>query len=263
MVISGQYQSNPAQLENTDRKTSKKRRWHSSNLGKAHTSREAIRRGHHEVYPPITSAINDFNAGSKLEITLIYFSRAGEVRSSTYPAYIKHAEGKDFSFNIVMEAMPEVGGVMFKESYGLHRQLFLKNESATIEVAENSVSNFTTRYPYKPQVLKGNFGNLKNLTASEYNNSFQRIMVSVADTDFIRPAAIVRSVAQLVCDKEAFNAHDSLMGPRFRMGISYIDMQIEGHRYHIYELKDSCLVIDSLQIQDHELRGMAYCTACH
>ena len=202
---------------------------------------------------PSLAAINDFNSGSKFEITLIYFSRAGEVRSSTFHAYIKHAEGKGFSFNIVMEAMPEVGGVMFKESYGLHRQLFLKNQSATIEVAENSVSNFTTRYSYQPQVLKGNFCNLKKLTASEYNNSFQRIMVSVADTDFIRPAAIVRSVAQLVCDKEAFNAHDSLMGPRFRMGISYIDMQIEGHRYHIYELNDSCLVIDSLQIQDHEL----------
>lgn len=202
---------------------------------------------------PSLAAINDFNAGSKFEVTLTYFSRAGEVKSSTYPAYIKHAEGKGFSFNIVMDAIPEVGGVRSKESYGLHRQLLLKNRSATIEVAENSANNFTTRYPYQPQVLKGNFGNLKKLIVSDYNNSFQRIMVSVDDTDFISPAAIVRSSAQLVCDKEAFNSHESTMGPRFRMGISYIDMQIEGYRYHIYELKNSCLVIDSMQIQDHEL----------
>ncbi|SDF93452.1 hypothetical protein SAMN05421827_102169 [Pedobacter terrae] len=202
---------------------------------------------------PSLSAILDFNAGGKFEVTLSYFTREQEVKSSTFPAYIKHSEGKGFSFSIVMYTLPEVGGVMFKESYGLHRKLFLKNQSVIIEVAENSTSNFTTRYPYQPQVLKGNFSNLKTLTTSQYNNGFQRLIVSVNDTDFISPASIVQSSGQLVCDKEAFNSHESTMGPRFRVGISYIDMQIEGYRYHIYELKDYCLVIDSQQIQDHEL----------
>jgi hypothetical protein len=202
---------------------------------------------------PSLSAIGDFNTGGKFDITLIYFTLDGEVESNAFPTYIKHQEGQGFSFSIVMETAPKVGGVMFKESYGLHRQLFLKNQSVIIEVAENSTTNFSTRYPYRPQVLKGNFGNLKTLTDLQYNAKFQRMMVSVKDTDFINPTAIVRSFGQLVCDKEMFNLNESTMGLTFRMGISYIEMQIEGYKYHIYALENSCLVIDGQQIQDHEL----------
>lgn len=202
---------------------------------------------------PSLVAVNDFNALSKFEATLFYFVREREVESGKYPAYVKHTAGRGFSFNIIMDNCPEVGGVMFKESYGLHRKVFLENKSDRIEVAENSVTNFSTRFPYMPQELKGNFTNLKTMTSSDYNGCFQRLMVSVNDTEFIGPAEVLQTFSRLVCDKELFNSHDSLIGPSFRTGLPYVDMQIDGFRYHIYDLKDACLVIDSQQVQDHEL----------
>ncbi|TCC99536.1 hypothetical protein [Pedobacter hiemivivus] len=204
------------------------------------------------VLPSLTR-ISDFKALNKFEITLFYFTRESQVESSKHTAYTKHTDGQGFSFNIIMESIPDVGGVLFKESYGLHRSLYLQNKASTIKTGENSVKNFSTRVPYQPQQLKGNFSNLKTLTASEYNACYQRVIVPIRDTEFVGPAGSVLSTGRLICDKEAFNSHDSLIGPRFRTGISFLEMQIEGYSYQIYDLNESFMVIDSQQIMDHEV----------
>lgn len=203
------------------------------------------------VLPSLT-LINDFNALSKFEATLIYFNKDQEATTSKYPAYIKHTPGHGFSFNIIMDEIPNVGGVLFKESYGLHRKVYLKNKATTIQVGENAVENFTTKFPYQPQQLKGDFTDLKTFTESDYDGVFQRLVVTVNDTEFIGATGVVRATGQLVCDKETFNLSDTLFGPTIRVGISYIEMQIEGCKYHIYDLKQSRILIDNQQPQNHE-----------
>lgn len=203
------------------------------------------------VLPSLT-LINDFNALSKFEATLIYFTKEQEVKTGKYPAYVKHTQGHGFSFNIIMDEIPDVGGVLFKESYGLHRNVYLKNQAATIQVGENAVENFTTQFPYQPQQLKGDFTDLKTFTGSDYEGVFQRLIVTVNDTEFIGATGVVRATKELVCDKETFNLSDTLFGPTIRVGISYIEMKIEGCKYQIYDLKQSRILIDSQQRQAHE-----------
>ncbi|MCX3263716.1 hypothetical protein [Pedobacter agri] len=200
---------------------------------------------------PTLSAIADFNALSRFEVTFHYLSD-GRAKSASYPVYLRHNPARGFSFNIILEELPGVGGVNYPSSYGLHRSLYLKNRGMTLNVPENSVTDFHTRFPHIPQQLTGSFTELKTLDEQDYNGKFQRLILTFQDTDTNEVFSVVRSSGQLVCDRESFNEHDSLMGLRFRLGTAYRRIEIEKKQYHFCSPDGRHFVLDSLQHQDHE-----------
>lgn len=203
---------------------------------------------------PSITALHDFASPGEFNVKLIYtdIEETG-AKTSEYPIQLSSDKSPGISFEITMVDPPQVSGVLHKESYGLHRQLSLKRETENIAIAKNSVFDFSTRFPYKPQILKGRFSQANLIVPSEYKNSYNRLILKIDDDQFIGPLDLLMRTGTQLYDHEKFNVHPSLMGPSFRTGGGCTEVIIENKRYHLYSIDDSISLIDGIDREDLEV----------
>lgn len=201
---------------------------------------------------PSITAIHDFAAPGNFNIKLIYLDRDDEnnVKVSEYPIRLITDNIPGIKFEITMVKPPAVGGVEHKESYGLHRQLGLISENENIVVAKNSVFDFSTRYPYQPQILKGRFKQANIITSNNYTNCYNRLILKVDDDRIIGGQNIIAHTGKHLYDHEKFNVHGSLMGLSFKTGGSYTEVVIGGVRYNFYDIEGDIIIIDGADKED-------------
>lgn len=163
---------------------------------------------------PSITAIHDFAAPGDFKVKLIYLDRDDDkkVKVSEYPIQLFVDDNPGIKFEITMAQPPMVGGVEHKESYGLHRQLQLISENEGIVIAKNGVFDFSTRYPYQPQILKGRFRQANIVATNSYKNCYNRLILKVDDDKIIGPQNIIAHTGKHLYDHEKFNVHASLMG---------------------------------------------------
>ena len=201
---------------------------------------------------PTMRAIHSLSSGGEFTIDLVYITsgKEPEVKRESYQSVIKEVESNYLEFQIIVPKLPNVGGVMYKESYGLNNELYLKNESNTLRVLANSVTNFSTKYPYEPQILKGQFTQINQVVDSDYKDVFLRLVISTKDEDFKSPLSILERTGTILFDKEEFNVHHSIMGVKFRTGSGYSEITVRGKKYHYYTIEDSLTFLECLEKND-------------
>lgn len=197
-------------------------------------------------------AIQNLSSGGEYDVNLIYFNKEDppEVIKKKYKVRFKETAENYFGFQIILPEFPDVGGVEHQESYGLNRQLFLVNETETISVGKNSVTDFSTKYPYLPQILRGRFTQLNQIVESNYENVFMRLVIPLKIKKPKLPTSILERKGTLFFDKEEFNIKDSLMGVKLRLGTEYSELRINGLIYHCYSVQESLLIIECLNKTD-------------
>ena len=154
-----------------------------------------------------------------------------------------------------MTVPPLVHGVMHEESYGLHRELWLKGEKTIIHIQKNSVFDFETKFPTQPQVLKGRFKQANFHIDSEYENQFNRLIILIQDDKPISPQNILETTGYNVYDNDSFNINQSLIGLSFKTGGPYTTLNIAKSSYNFYNVTDvkskrTLLVIESQNKED-------------
>ncbi|MBY8964008.1 hypothetical protein KJK34_14715 [Flavobacterium sp. D11R37] len=152
-----------------------------------------------------------------------------------------------------MAQPPSVGGVEHKESYGLHRSLVLVGENENIAIGRNSAFDFTTKFPYRPQLLKGRFKQANLITDSNYKNEYNKLIIKVEDDKFISPQYIISSTGTHLYDHDKFNVHSSLMGVSFKTGGSYVEVKIGDAKYNFYSVEGDLIVIDGLNKENLDI----------
>ncbi|MCS3737699.1 hypothetical protein [Mucilaginibacter dorajii] len=201
---------------------------------------------------PSITAIHDFAAPGEYAIKLIYIDTEQTVKLSEYPIALSSDNEPGIKFEITMVEPPEVGGVQHKESYGLHRSLGIFGKNENIAVVKNSVFDFSTRFPYKPQILKGRFRQASLVSANDYKNRYNRLVLKIADDKITSPQSILDFTGMQLYDHEKFNVHGSLMGLSFKTGGSYTEVIIAGIHYHFYTVTGDILIIDGRGREDLE-----------
>jgi hypothetical protein len=204
---------------------------------------------------PSITAIHDFAAPSEFTVQLSYeeYNDETTIKTTEYSVKLSDDGNPGIMFEITMSEPPSVGGVKFKESYGLHRQLILKNENERISVAKNNVFDFSTRFPYKPQILKGRFSQANLIVRSGYKNSYNRLLIQVIDDEIIIPQHLLGSTGSHLYDYDLFNIHQSLMGISFKNSSRFTEIVIDEKRYHIYCVDESIYLIDGIDREDLDI----------
>lgn len=203
---------------------------------------------------PSITAIHDFAGTAEYTVKLIYRdTQTDEVKSTVFPIELTRDTQPGISFEVTMQEPPQVGGVLHKESYGLHRRLLLKSENENIAVEKNSAFDFSTRFPYKPQILKGRFSQASLIVPSEYKNGYNRLILKTEDDKLLGPLDAIRRSGSHVFDYENFNIHPSLMGMSFRTGGGHVNIEFDGKHYCLFQVADSLYIIDGLDLEDLEI----------
>lgn len=203
---------------------------------------------------PSITAIHDFAGTAEYTFKLIYRDiQTDEVKSTEFPIELTRDKQPGISFEVTMQEPPQVGGVLHKESYGLHRRLFLKSENENIAIEKNSAFDFSTRFPYKPQILKGRFSQASLIVPSQYKNGYNRLILKTEDDKLLGPLDFIERSGSHLFDYEKFNVHPSLMGMSFRTGGGHIEIELEEKRYRFFEVADSLYIIDGLDLEDLEI----------
>lgn len=190
---------------------------------------------------PSIVTINDFIAPGDFKVKLLYLEFQGDVptvKCTEYPIKLFLDDKPGIKFEISMTVPPLVHGVMHEESYGLHRELWLKGEKTIIHIQKNSVFDFETKFPTQPQVLKGRFKQANFHIDSEYENQFNRLIILIQDDKPISPQNILETTGYNVYDNDSFNINQSLIGLSFKTGGPYTTLNIAKSSYNFYNVTD-------------------------
>ena len=209
--------------------------------------------GANKVYliPSIVS-IHDFASFGKSSIKLAYFVEDGEtnLKSIEYPIKISFDKNPGIKFEIIMKNPPSVSGVLYKESYGLQNSLLIVNDGESIEISKSSVFDFSTLFPYKPQILNGRFSQANLKVTSKYKNGYNRLILEIKDIEIISPQDILTVTGLQLYDHDKFNIHSSLFGISFKSGGNFTEVTIGDKGYHIYSIAKSIYIIDGINRED-------------
>jgi len=164
------------------------------------------------------TAIHDFAGTGEYKVKLIYKdTQIDDIKSTDFPIELFRDKKPGICFKVTMEEPPQVSGVLYKESYGLHRPLFLKSENENIAVEKNSAFDFSTRFPYKPQLLNGRFSHANLIVPSQYKNGYNRLILKTEEDKLLGPLDFIERSGSHLFDHEKFNVHPSLMGCRLEL----------------------------------------------
>lgn len=207
---------------------------------------------------PSIVTINDFIAPGDFKVKLLYLEFQGDVptvKCTEYPIKLFLDDKPGIKFEISMTVPPLVHGVMHEESYGLHRELWLKGEKTIIHIQKNSVFDFETKFPTQPQVLKGRFKQANFHIDSKYENQFNRLIILIQDDKPISPQNILETTGYNVYDNDSFNINQSLICLSFKTGGPYTTLNIAKSSYNFYNVTDvkskrTLLVIESQNKED-------------
>lgn len=200
---------------------------------------------------PSVNAINDFAMPGRFEVELEFIDSESTLRKFKYPIEIKIDSNPGICFEIIMENIPSVNGVLHKESYGLHHQLTLSNPNESLNISRNSVFDFSTHFPYKPQYLRGRFNQMNIITENGYSDNYNRLILKLNDDNVVHPLDILSRIGSHIFDHETLNVdNSSLIGIPMFNGGGYSLTKINGKNYKIFSIKKSIMVIDGLIKED-------------
>ena len=210
---------------------------------------------------PSIVAINDFIAPGNFKTKLIYAECQEDkqiVKTVEYPIRLFLDNEPGIKFEISMAVPPIVYGGMYEESYGLHRELWLKRENIIIHIQKNSVFDFDTKCSTKPQILKGRFKQANFYIKSNYKNEFNRLIILVNDDKPISPQSILQRTGYNIYDNHNFNIYQSPIGLSYETGGPYTTLVIDKSSYDFYSVTDSLsrhniLVIESKNKEDLDM----------
>jgi len=210
---------------------------------------EKLKKAYLKIFKPTIESINRISDGGSYTTKLTYEDIEGKLQTEQYNISLISDTEPGLKFSIRLANMINVGGVLFKESYGLTNELTIENKDTTLIIPENSVIKFKTIFPAKPQILEGRF--TKIITSNKYDEKyFCRLVIQTKDNEMIYPTSILEfDENHMKFDNSNWDRQSSLLGFSFltTKGM-YADLSIKGNTFHFYGLEQiNSHVIDSLE----------------
>lgn len=197
---------------------------------------------------PTVKCLEKLALGGKFEIQLLYTTVDNKAVQQYFPLEILNSREQGLSFQIKLDEILDIGGVKYKESYGLDKALTIIREGDFLYTNIDSVINFKTEFPTKPQYLNGILNNLKTFQKTP-KPSYTRLVIRTSDTDLTYPTGILKFEGNhLKFDDERWFYQKSLMGLPFHStkGMS-ADVTINGYKFDFYALEPlNSMIIDSV-----------------
>lgn len=197
---------------------------------------------------PTLNCLQKIALGGELEIQLQYTTLDNKAVQQNYPFEILNNREQGLSFKIKLDEMLEVRGVKHKESYGLDQALTIIRGGDFFYTNIDSVTNFKTEFPTKPQYLNGILNNLKTFQKNP-EPCYTRLVIRTNDTDLTYPTDILEfKENHLKFDIESWFFQKSLIGLPFlsTKGMS-VDLNINGNKFDFYALEPlNSIIIDSV-----------------
>lgn len=208
-----------------------------------------------KIFKPTLECLNTFASGGKFEITLSYIDLNQANKNDRFKTLLQIDKRTGISFSIILPNILNIGSVKYKESYGLDKKLLLQNSNLKIYIPENSVSDFETVFPAKPQILKGRFTNLQSLE-NRPQNAFCRKIIPINDKEAIYPTSILEfKENHMKFDISNWDRQQSLMGIPFMSTLGmYADLTINNLTFHFYGINQiNSFIIDSIEMIEVEI----------
>jgi hypothetical protein len=208
-----------------------------------------------KIILPSLLACNNLTKGKSLAITLSYQEMKSEgIKTAIFPIeFDNNRNDSSIKFKITNPNPFNVPGVGMLESYGLGNQLTIKKgDGKSLFIKENSIVEFETEYPRKPQVLKGKLLNLSTNRYEDLKDLYFRLIIRIDDPDITYPTDILEDENFLKFDNPNWDRQKSLMGLRFmsKKG-QYSKVNIHDLSFDFYTIEDiQCQIIDSNEKTD-------------
>lgn len=204
---------------------------------------------------PTVEAINRIGIGGSGGISLTYKPLKADMLTSQFPIEMLNSREKGLPFKITLEEHPNVGGVLYKESYGLNKSLTLQIGEAAYYIKEDSVLNFKTQFPSNPQLLEGKFKNLSTFKDLR-DPFFSRMVIHTDDTEITYPSEIIEfGDNHMIFDQESFNRQKTTIGlPMFTTKGMFARLNISGISLDFYAVEQlNTFFLDSCEKINPEL----------
>jgi hypothetical protein len=210
---------------------------------------ELLEKAESKIFKPTIAFCNGIASGGEFIVTLSYKKRISEeLETKEYPLSIFNEKGIiGLPFKITLPKSLDIPGVLYKDSYGLTNELTLTRDGKKYYTEQDSVKDFRTVFPRKPQILEGVFTNFKS-SNNPFPISFFRLVIQVKDTDMIYPTSILESHNHMKFDYPNWERQSSLMGiPFFTTKGMFSELIINENKFHFYGLEPiKAFIIDSL-----------------
>ncbi len=211
---------------------------------------ELLKNAYIKNFKPTIESLNSLAKGGIYKIKLTYTNIDGKEFTNPYKVNVTSDKLAGLKFKIVMPEMPNVPGVKYKESYGLAKELLLSNKKSEFFIPEESVSDFETEFPARPQILEGRFTNIKSLKHYPSINSYYRLVIPIKEKELIYPTDILDCENNHIrFDIPNWDRQKSLIGlPFMSTKGMYSDLSIKGKKYHFFAIEQmNSYVIDSIE----------------
>lgn len=152
--------------------------------------KEVFEKAKRKFFKPTIEALNKIALGGSGAITLSYKPLKSDLETGSFAIEMLNSRNKGLPFRITLEKYLETGGVLYKESYGLANPLSIIVNGTAYYTNSESVVNFKTEFPKKPQVLEGTLIHFKSFETAP-PEMFARLVVHTDDTDMMFPTDIL------------------------------------------------------------------------
>lgn len=207
-----------------------------------------LNKAYPKIFKPTIDCINQFSKGADYKIALTYTDIKGVTHKQQFTTSIISDEQSGIRFKIKLPNILNVGSVKFKESYGLSEELIIERSGEELFIPENSVIDFETKFPAKPQFLEGKFSGIKSKKQSP-TNAYCRLVISNNDKEMVYPTSILDyKDNHMKFDMSNWDRQMSLIGiPFLSTKGMYSELTIKGVKFHFYALEPiNSQVIDSI-----------------
>ncbi len=201
-----------------------------------------------KIFTPTIDCINHISTNADFKITLTYTDVKGVDHKQQFITSVISDEQPGIMFKIKLPNILNIGSVKYKESYGLSEELIIKSGTEEFFIPENSVIDFETKFPAKPQVLEGRFSRLKSNKKSPAN-AYCRMVIPSNDKEMVYPTSILDyKDNHMKFDISNWDRQKSLIGiPFLSTKGMYSELTVKGFKFHFYALEPiNSYVIDSI-----------------
>ena len=228
---------------NNSQQTPPKIVWPYSNIEK-----ECLKKAELKMFKPTLNYINLLRRG-KFRTELEYMNIDNNVLEKIDVQFKIYNEKnvKGIPFSIKIPKVLPIGAVNEQGSYGLDLAIHIKNNKLDYLIPPHSISDFRTKYPSKPQIIKGLIKQIK--TFQEVDDlAYYRLVIPVNDNNMIFPTDILSYKDNyLKFDNEGWNRQTSLLGiPFMSTKGMYVSLKVKDYTFQFYGLEPlRSIIIDS------------------
>lgn len=202
-----------------------------------------------KILKPTIESITRITSKGTFKSNLLYEDTKGVAKTEPIDIELLSDNEPGIKFKISLPEILNIGSVLYKESYGLTKELQLKNQETNLVIPENSVIKFKTIFPAKPQVLEGRFKRAIIRSSKNAETSYCRMVIPTDDTEMIYPSSIMEyGENHMKFDNPDWDRQSTLMGfPFMSTKGMFVKLNIRGCSFHFYGLEQAnSLIIDSL-----------------